>query len=453
MTAKLLAFTACLPRHALSRKALSAGGAGHRAVAGYDEDVITMAVEAVRHLPEARNTQDKLYLATSTPPFWDKSNAGVVHVACGLNSAAQCVDLGGLRSGLAALQLASEAGGIAVLSDIRTGRPGSTEELEGGDGAAAFLFGDGDNPVAEVIGSVSRPVELMDIWRNPGSQWSYVWEERFAATVMAPVIAEAAGALRAVSGSNAPPTYALISALNGRFALTTAASLNPTRGTSIQKSHRSRIGFCGSADPGVLLALALDEAKAGDTILLIGTGSGLDALLLRVLRDGTGALKAGDGIDLGYVDYLSWRGLLEREPARRPDRPSVSAPASFRNHDWKFELRGSRCVECGKVHLPPQRVCSSCNSVDRLEVYDASDKAAHIASFSTDLVSDSPASPAIAAMIDFDGGGRVMMELTEVNPKQLAVGDPVELTFRRTYEVNGTPNYFWKARPLNRMST
>lgn len=56
-------------------------------------------------------------------------------------------------------------------------------------------------------------------------------------------------------------------------------------------------------------------------------------------------------------------------------------------------------------------------------------------------------------MIDFDGGGRVMMELTEVNPKQLAVGDPVELTFRRTYEVNGTPNYFWKARPLNRMST
>ena len=453
MTIKLQAFSAFVPRHALSRKAFAAGNSGQRAVAGYDEDVVTMAVEAVRRLPEARNAQDRLYLATSTPPFWDKSNAGLVHVACGLGSNVQCIDLGGLRSGLSALQLASETGGIAVLSDIRTGRPGSSEELEGGDGAAAFLFGEGDNAIAEVIGSVSRPVELMDVWRVPGSQWSYVWEERFASTVMAPVIAEAAEALRAISGSNAPPTYALISALNGRFALTTATSLKPARGLAVQKSHRSRIGFCGSADPGLLLAFALDEARAGDTILLVGTGSGADALMLRVLRDGAGVLNIGDGIDLGYVDYLSWRGLLEREPARRPDRPSVSAPASFRNHDWKFGLRGSRCLECGKVHLPPQRVCSSCDAIDRLEAYDASGKAAHIASFSTDLVSDSPASPAIAAMIDFDGGGRVMMELTEADAKQIAVGDPVELTFRRTYEVNNTPNYFWKARPLNRIST
>jgi uncharacterized OB-fold protein len=130
----------------------------------------------------------------------------------------------------------------------------------------------------------------------------------------------------------------------------------------------------------------------------------------------------------------------------------VSAPASYRNHDWKFGLRGSRCTACGNVHLPPQRVCSSCNAIDQTEVYDASGKAAHIASFSTDLVSDSPASPAVAAMIDFEGGGRVMMELTEADPAKLAIGDPVEVAFRRTYKVHGTPNYFWKARPLIEVS-
>ncbi|KRB82362.1 hypothetical protein ASE00_09845 [Sphingomonas sp. Root710] len=447
MSKKLLAFSAFVPRYALARATFSSG-AGHRSVAGYDEDVITMSVEAVRQLPDMRKQQKKLYLATSTSPFWDKSNAGVVHVACDLPADAQCIDLVGLRSGVAALQLVSETGGIAVLSDLRTGRPGSTEELEGGDAAAAFLFGDGDNAVAEVISTVSRPIELMDVWRTPGSDWSYVWEERFAATVMAPVVAEVARELQAGSGSNAAPSYALISALNGRFALTTATALNPTRGTTLQKNHRGRVGFCGSADPGMLLALALDEAKAGDTIMVVGTGSGADALLLRVLRDGEGKLKVGDGLGLSYTDYLVWRGLLEREPARRPDRPSVSAPASYRNHDWKFGLRGSRCTACGAVHLPPQRVCSSCDAIDQTEIYDASGKAAHIASFSTDLVSDSPATPAVAAMIDFEDGGRVMMELTEADPATLAIGDPVEVAFRRTYKVHGTPNYFWKARPL-----
>jgi len=211
------------------------------------------------------------------------------------------------------------------------------------------------------------------------------------------------------------------------------------------------LGFCGSADPGILVAFALDQAKAGDTIAVFGTGSGVDALLLRVLRDGPGSLKMDPGISLQYVEYLWWRGLLDREPARRPDRPFVSAPASFRNHDWKYGLIGSRCLECGKVHLPPQRICSACNSVDRFESYDATSREAHLASFSTDLVSDSPAKQAIAAMVDFEGGGRIMVELTEADPQDLRVGTPVELTFRRTYEAKGTPNYFWKARPITKV--
>ena len=56
----------------------------------------------------------------------------------------------------------------------------------------------------------------------------------------------------------------------------------------------------------------------------------------------------------------------------------------------------------------------------------------------------------VAAVIDFDGGGRVQCELTDVDPDAVAIGDRVEMTFRRLYTVDGVHDYFWKARPLRR---
>jgi len=440
--AKLVGYGAYLPRYRLQR------GKTKRAVASYDEDAITMAVGAVRRLPDSRVEATQLYLATSTPPFWDKSNAGTVHAASGLRDAAYCVDVAGLRSGFDALRLASQSGGIAVMSDLRTGRPGSAEEQEGGDGAAAFLFASEGDAIAEIVATVSLPTEVMDIWRQPGARWSSTCEERFASTMSTPVVREAVTRL----GLEAPPTWTLVSALNGRFATTTSASFKPVRGTDLLQAHRGDTGYCGAADPGLLLARALDEARAGDTILLVAIAGGADAMLLHVLRDGAGSKSGLEPLALDYVSYLTWRGLLEREPARRPERASVAAPASFRNRGWKFGLQGSRCTACEAIHLPPQRVCSNCHAVDASAPYDASGRSARIAAFSSDLVSDSPAPPAVAAMIDFEGGGRVMMELAEAKPGELVVGDPVQITFRRTYEVDATPNYFWKARPSKRAS-
>jgi uncharacterized OB-fold protein len=51
------------------------------------------------------------------------------------------------------------------------------------------------------------------------------------------------------------------------------------------------------------------------------------------------------------------------------------------------------------------------------------------------------------AVVDFDGGGRYRCELTDVDPAAIAIGDRVEMTFRRLYEADGVNNYFWKARP------
>ena len=61
--------------------------------------------------------------------------------------------------------------------------------------------------------------------------------------------------------------------------------------------------------------------------------------------------------------------------------------------------------------------------------------------------------PVVAAIIDFDGGGRFQCELTDVDPTSVQIGDRVSMTFRRLYTSGGVHNYFWKARPLTAENT
>jgi uncharacterized OB-fold protein len=73
---------------------------------------------------------------------------------------------------------------------------------------------------------------------------------------------------------------------------------------------------------------------------------------------------------------------------------------------------------------------------------------ATIATFTVDRLAYSPSPPVVFAVVDFDGGGRMPCELTDVDPGDVHIGDRVEMTFRRLYTADGIANYFWKARPI-----
>ena len=73
-------------------------------------------------------------------------------------------------------------------------------------------------------------------------------------------------------------------------------------------------------------------------------------------------------------------------------------------------------------------------------------------SFPVDRRADSPRPPIVFAVVDFAGGGRLPVELTDVRADQVRIGDRVELTFRRLYTADGVHNYFWKARPARTMA-
>jgi len=51
-------------------------------------------------------------------------------------------------------------------------------------------------------------------------------------------------------------------------------------------------------------------------------------------------------------------------------------------------------------------------------------------------------------VVDFDGGGRLPLELTDLDAADVHIGDRVEMTFRKLFTVDGIHNYFWKARPV-----
>lgn len=464
----LIAYGAYVPRHRLDRSQIAAvlgsgGGRGSRAVAGYDEDPTSMAVEAARSVmrrPGAGAGPERLLYATASPPYLDKTNANVVHAALRLDPSVLALDmLGSVRSGVGALLVAAEASvrTLAVLADVRTGLPGGADEREGGDAACAFLFGDGAPAVAELVASASVTDEFLDRWRLPGSPASRVWEERFGEHVYVPLADIAfADALKKAALAPADVDLLVATGLHARAVRAFAGGSGVAR---VADGLASPVGNSGTAHPGLMLASALDTASPGSTIALVVLADGATAMIFRTTpaltayeaatprrAEVAGQVEAGDR-PVPYATFLSWRGFLTKEPPRRPDPVGPAAPPSHRSESYKYGFIGHRCDECGTVHLPAVRVCVSCKAVDRMTEVPMSEQMGTVVTFTIDHLAYSPSPPVIAAVVDLDGGGRFACELTDADPDRVAIGDRVEMTFRRVITAGGVHNYFWKARP------
>ena len=57
--------------------------------------------------------------------------------------------------------------------------------------------------------------------------------------------------------------------------------------------------------------------------------------------------------------------------------------------------------------------------------------------------------PAYFGLVKFDGGGRIMMDMTEVDPDNFDIGTEVSVHFRikQFDSQRGFRKYFWKAVP------
>lgn len=439
-------------------------GRGTRSVASYDEDSTTMGVEAARVALRSAPpgvAPRAVYFATTSPAYLDKANATAIHAACGLDPSALACDMAGsVRSGVGAIKAAlADAPALLVLSDVRTGLPGSTDEANGCDGAAAFLTGT-DGVIAESLGIASATAEFLDRWRAPGDPFSRLWEERFGESVYVSLGERAvADALKQAGITPEEVDHFIVCGVHPRAARS-LARVAGVRPDAVVDDLGAVIGTLGIAHQGIVLADVLDRAEPGRVIARAILADGVSVSVWRTTdelvryraerRRTTVAEQVAAGrSDLAYTTFVTWRGELRREPPRRPDPVVPAAPASYRHEEWKFAFTASRCEACGMRHLPPVRVCAGCGEVDRMAPERMADVPGTIATFTVDRLTYSMSPPVVAAVIDFDGGGRFRCELTDVDPDRVAIGDRVAMTFRRiSTSATGIHNYFWKARPV-----
>ena len=470
--AGITSFGAYIPYYRLSHKTIAAawGGRatdGERAVANVDEDSITMAVEAVRDLLAGKDASavDALLFASTTSPYSEKQISALLATAADLREDLRTADYtNSLRSATTALLTALDsvkAGAmsnvIITAADTRLAPPKSANERIFGDAAAAIAIGR-DKVVAKFLAAHSTVDEITDLWRRPGEAFVSGWEERFAITqgyqrVVTKTVAEL---FERTAINPAEISKAIFYAPDVGSLAGAAKSLRFTAG-QIPDHLFSSVGNTGAAMPLLVLSSVLESAVAGEKLLVVGYGSGCDALLFEVTdeihnaqaekRKGVGGHLASKGYIENYERYAKFRELIETDAARR-QAPTASASQIWRDRDAIFRFHGHRCLTCGKVQYPAQRVCITCQSKDHFETVKLANKKARLFTYTIDFLNANPDPPTVMTIIDFEGGGRAYLMMTDRNPADVKIEQEVEMAFRRLYDAEGFSQYYWKCRPL-----
>src|SRR5437867_333193 len=297
--------------------------------------------------------------------------------------------------------------------------------------------------------------EIIDVWRTEGDPFVHAWEDRFVVDHgYRASVREVVRGLLAKTG-HGPKDFAKL-VLYGPDARSHAVLVRELgfEPAQAQDALFGKVGNAGTAFAPLLLAAALDDARAGERILLVGYGDGAEALVLETTpvverlegRRGVSWHLARRAELPSYDLYLRFRQLLATEHDRRAGA-GISATKHFRDRDDDVTLAGLRCRRCGCLQYPRQRVCFRCFARDDFERVRLSDKIGALKSFTFDNFAGSPSPPLVATVVDVEGA-RLYLQLTDASPKEVRLDLAVELVFRKMHDAGGTPNYYWKCTPV-----
>ncbi len=444
------------------------GAGGEKAVAGYDEDTVTMAVAAVQEcVGKGGGRADALYLASTTTPYREKQNAAIMASALDMDRACLTADYANsvksatiaMRAALDAVKAASVQRAVVAAADCRMGAPGGRFEQIFGDGAAALLIGEKD-VIAEVEGTYSVFSDFTDEWRTGSDLFVRSGEARFVDEVgYLPTMKEAVTGLLEKCGVGLKDISKFVfSALDSRVHGLLAKGLGIDK-SQVQDPLYGRIGNTGTPAALIMLAVALEEAKPGELILMANYGDGADAFLLRAAGNVGSTAKTpstkerlAGGRSIDYGSYLSWRELVPFEASSLPERAEPSLASRWRERKVVDSLLGVKCRKCGTPQIHPigqnVRICIKCQAKDDFEPYPFSDKTATLFTYAVDHLQPTKNPPGLNGVIDFEGGGRLICEVTDYDLDKVKIGMQVEMTFRKFFQGKGIVNYFWKAKPL-----
>lgn len=463
----LLDLRVSFPRHRLERTTIAEawgrrGTPGSLPLAGFDEDSLTLAADALRRILN-HDQAGALVMASTTHPHGERSSAALLAEAFGLARDSAVIDTGtslvASTSMVALLADRVRARGqmvIGLAADCRRARPGTDLETRLGDAGAAFSLGPAAEAasIATLIGEAAIAADVPETWRPALTLELTVADPAFAPQhTLVPLIERIVRAACADAGvAPADVTAVAAGAPDSKFVLASLRAAGCTAGAAAPVTEAAELaGFGGSATPWLALACALRRAAPGSIVVQLGAGGGCAAAAVwRVepggsawMKDGAGGLDApiGDAIPT-YTRALRLRGLIGNETVE----PYASMPLLAREADQDIRLLASRCDDCGRIDFPQRRVCVDCGSTG-LGTTSLS-RRGQLVTFTEDYVYPAPEPPTVMAVADMEGGGRFFGQLTGAGAGVARRGLRVELVLRKLHTGGDWTHYFWKLRPV-----
>lgn len=305
-----------------------------KAVAGLDEDVTTMSIEAARNAIARSGVSPQqlraIWVGSESHPYAVKPTSTIVAEALGASPNIQAADWefackAGTEAVQASIGLIGSGMGQYTLSigmDTAQGRPGDPLEYTAASGGAAFLLGPASRACAIFQASYSYVTDTPDFWRRAGQTYP-THADRFTGepAYFAHTLAAATALMNGLGTQAADYDFAVFHQPNVKFPSRVGKLLGFTPEQLKTGLLADRIGNVYSGSCMLGLTAILDIAEPGSRILMVsyGSGAGSDSFDIRVTdRIGATRCRAPStaayikrGIPIDYATYCRYRGKLK----------------------------------------------------------------------------------------------------------------------------------------------
>jgi 3-hydroxy-3-methylglutaryl CoA synthase len=468
-------YGAYLPRYLLPRDLIGKAWEfpivpGTKAVAMADEDSLTMSIEAGLDCLMGTDPKkiDGLFFASTTQVYTEKDSASLIATVLDMREDIITADFtDSLKAGTTAVTRAVDTikankdikSILIVAADTRAPEPSTMWEYGFADGAAALLIAEEDNLPLSIDDYYSVSANVTGPWKRANKdKFIRTFEVKMDAKFYFESITKVMSEI--LKRNNLKPEDISVAAyyynnprMHGRV-----SKIMKFAGGVAQNSVFFQLGDLGTPMPFILLIGALRRPKPDSKIIMAGFGDGADAILMQVHdRDALRNLGKTRVGFLGhqksmktlknYNKFLDFKEILEKDRYKRKS----SAVTIWRDTASVYKWYGVKCKNCGTIQYPDMlRSCYICRTDDQLDRVKLSLKGTIFTYTLDHLVGGTYLDiPVPRCVIDLDGGGRVLLNMTEIEKPEenVQIGMRVELTFRKEHEGAEFKNYYWKCRP------
>jgi len=293
-----------------------------KAVAGLDEDTLTMSIEAARNALARAQIDPTLlravWVGSESHPYAVKPTSTIVAEAIGAVPFTQAADLEfACKAGSEAVVMGIGIVGadmgryaLAIGMDTAQGRPGDALEYTAASGGAAFFIGPAEESVAVYEATLSHVTDTPDFWRRAYAHYPSHGHRFTGEPAYFEHVVSAGRELMAELGTTAADyKYAVVHQPNAKFPQRATELLGFTPEQIKTGLLAPVIGNTYAGSSLIGLTAILDEAAPGDRVFMVsfGSGAGSDAFSIRV----TGRIEEARGRAPTTADYIARRKVID----------------------------------------------------------------------------------------------------------------------------------------------